>query len=229
MSDLFHVIPVGRDPVFQLVFDDQNTKASHAGISHIFIFWPLPTMMKYITHFVVNTWDAVLPKHNYWKNKKKGESTKVRVSILLLTMKRNLTIYGSRRCDFVPLQKWLVKIKQEWEKKGWDTFWVGFPMTAEKTDLGRSSPAISVLQLLDNLSTTTAGFGTWTGIAELFKPKCKKQKKTQWRQQRRSRLIEQKKIKQNNERDDRWIRIRYSVVVFIYHFLFMSHLSTLIW
>lgn len=61
-----------------------------------------------------------------------------------------------------------MKSKQEREKEGWNTFFLGFPMTSGKNDSGQSSPAIPVLQQTGTLSMTTAGFGRWKDIAELF-------------------------------------------------------------
>lgn len=49
----------------------------------------------------------------------------------------------------------------DWHANRYFTFCLGFPMTAGKTDLGQSSPAIPVLQRPEPLSMTTAGFVTF--------------------------------------------------------------------
>lgn len=53
------------------------------------------------------------------------------------------------------------KTKKQNTRGNLHTFCLGFPMTAGKTDLGQSSPAIPVLQRPEPLSMTTAGFVTW--------------------------------------------------------------------
>lgn len=74
------------------------------------------------------------------------------------------------------------------------TFCFGLPITAGKTDLGQSSPAIPALQRPEPLSMTTAGFVTWTDILGSVRKVQEGSKQNNRRQARKS----------GNERNRMW-------------------------